>query len=150
MNISFFVIKGPSRNVPSVEQLIPAGAMPVVYRASGDIADVAASLLGALEPSLVLFESVCLAQRAQRDVPAHLMGPRLERIYLLEQIKIAFITPLERLIRLLVPKHLHRALGCPHQYIHIEMHTNAWNAHLADTSSWSHASRSSARPGRGP
>lgn len=96
---------------PLIKKVVPPHAMPVVYRARGDIADVAAGLARDLQTPLVLAQPVCLAHLRQvRLARARRHMRSLKSVYLLEQVEVALIAPFQRLVRFFPSKDLCGAL----------------------------------------
>lgn len=73
----------------------------------GDVTHVTSRLSSGLEPALVLAQPVGLWQTGDRGSMTMI---RLERVNLLKEVKVAFVTAFQSLIRLFIPKDLHGAL----------------------------------------
>ena len=119
----------------------------MINGASRDIPDITPRFPGDLEPSVVLPQTVGFREVGEVVAAPRLAVGGLERIYLLEEIEVALVAPLEGLVGLFAAKDL----LCTLRWVSIcaEMEEQS-DTHRASRSFSSHGGHSSAPPGRRP
>ena len=106
--INLFFLFSKKISIPSVEEIVPAHSMPVVYCPRCNVADIAARFPSNLQPSFVFSQTICLAQAS--DVRTTLPMGIFKSVNLFKQVKVSFIATLQGLICLFPSKNLYGTL----------------------------------------
>lgn len=93
---------------PAVKQLVPPSSVPMLNRAGGNVTHITALLAGSSKAALVLSQAISFGEMTEIVVGSMKL---LECVNLLEEIKVALITPFERLVGFLAAKNVHGALA---------------------------------------